>query len=324
MRAMMSLVLSVAMLLVLAPFAVSSTIRADRYDSSYLGLGALPRYAAVGRLDFTQSNGGYIGSGTLIAQDWVLTAAHCVDKALTEKFTIAGRTIVADRWVANPSWTGNLAAGYDIGLVHLSTPVPADCVTPAVRYTGSAELGKVGTFVGYGMTGTGLTGAVTFDCQERGAQNMLDAYYPISKRSVNTRILMADFDNPSPKKRSDSHYGSSTPLDLEGLIAPGDSGGGLFIDVAGQTFLAGVNSFGMAWDGKVDSDYGDASGDTRVSAFNAWINSVLGPAAFNVNGTSLTADEEGMQTAGLFDVIPEPASMSLLALGALLLIRRRR
>ena len=66
-----------------------------------------------------------------------------------------------------------------------------------------------------------------------------------------SRVLLSDFDNPN--NASDSSWGSSTPLPLEYLIAGGDSGGGLFINVDGIDLLAGVHSFG--W-GLIDGNPG--------------------------------------------------------------------
>ena len=59
--------------------AHAGTIRDDVADSSYTALAALPEYAAVGKL--TINAPGYFpgtGSGTLIADFWVLTAGHVV------------------------------------------------------------------------------------------------------------------------------------------------------------------------------------------------------------------------------------------------------
>ncbi len=309
---------ALSLLLICLP-AAADTIRADRYDSQYLALGAQPQYESVGRIDLRAKNGSFIGSGTLIAPDWVLTAGHMLDRARSLSFTIEGTTYSADRWVANPGWRGSLSSGTDIGLMHLSSSVAG--IAPAQRYTGGSELGATATFVGYGRTGTGVTGATIFDGQKRGAQNVLDAYYP-TRKSVNNRILMADFD--SPTNPSESRLGSASPLDLEGLIAPGDSGGGVFIDVGTQTFLAGVNSFGLAYDGKVDSDYGDLSGHTRVSSFNAWINSILGPAAFYGTMTGLSAGGGLGDASAMNGAVPEPASMTLLVLGGAVLAFRRK
>lgn len=315
----MKLLAATSLLLSVSLSLTADVIRADRSDSQYLALGAQPQYESVGRLDITSRNGRFLGSGTLIASDWVLTAGHCLDKVKSLNFTVGGATYTADRWVANPGWKGNLNSGTDIGLLHLSQAV--ENVDPATLYAGSSELGTEGTFVGYGMTGTGITGATILDYQKRAAQNMLDSYLA-GRKTVNTNVLLADFDNP--KNSKDSKFGSSVPLDLEGLIAPGDSGGGLFIDVGGVTYLAGVHSFGAATDGKVDSDYGDYSGDTRVSAFNAWISSILGPAPISMNGTALTAGEGNTRAMNVFNAIPEPASLTLMALGGALMLLRRR
>ena len=94
-----------------------------------------------------------------------------------------------------------------------------------VQFVGIPEFQAIGTEVGYGMTGTGLTGAVTFDEQKRGGQNVIDTYY-----GSGNRIFLSDFENPH--SASTNHFGSAIPVDLESLIAPGDSGGGVFVDAA--------------------------------------------------------------------------------------------
>jgi hypothetical protein len=294
----------------------AGTIRSDRSDSLYLNLGAQPAYADVGQIQFSTSAGNYLGSGTLIAPNWVLTAGHVVDSANTMKYTVGGKSYTGSRWFAYPSWTGNLASGYDIGLLQLSSSVSG--IAPATRYTGTAEIGKTGTYTGYGMTGTGNTGANKYDGKKRAGQNVLDRFY--SGNSTTGLILLSDFDNP--RNTRDNWYGSATPLNLEYLIAPGDSGGGVFVDFGAGPQLVGVNSFVMSRDGKPNSDYGDASGAARVSPYNGWIDSVLS-GALQRAGIYETGNLTGM-VGGTLSAVPEPASLSLLVLGTVALLRRRR
>lgn len=58
-------------------------------------------------------------------------------------------------------------------------------------------------------------------------------------------------------------------------MAPGDSGGGVFLTIDSQTYLAGVISFVAGTDGSGNSDYGDVNGFGRVSAFTPWIISTI-------------------------------------------------
>ena len=129
------------LLMGLVSFASAGTIRHDRPDQAYLDLVAL--YPSVGHVIFGTDLGLYLASGTLIADDWVLTAAHVVDEANWLDFTIGGDTYIADEWIPYPQWDGDLEAGYDIGLFNLSSPV--EDVQPARRYRSPRELGAEAT-----------------------------------------------------------------------------------------------------------------------------------------------------------------------------------
>lgn len=263
----------------------AATIRDDQPDASYLALANSLEYSSVGLF---VNDWGYTGSGTLIAPDWVLTAAHVFSAASSGTFTINGASYTSSQLISHPGWhTGGEFSGYDFGLVHLSTPVVG--VTPATLYSGSAEVGEVATFVGYGLTGTGLTGYGRLDNMKRAFQNVADGNFG------NPAVLLAcDFDNPH--SAADSGFGVSTPLALEGCVAPGDSGGGVFVTIEANTYLAGVVSFVAAADGSVNADYGDVSGFGRVSAFRPWI-----------TGT-----------------VPEPSTAALLVVGLALIGLRRQ
>lgn len=341
MRSRLIKILSVSAVIwtsVMVSSAGAIVIRDDRSDSAYLSLGA--NYSSVGHISFNAPDGAYLASGTLIDSHWVLTAGHVVDSATSLWWNPnpqgqAFQGYQATDWVAFPKWNGNVSSGYDLGLVHFNTDLSAATgIAPSLLYTGTKEVGQIGTMVGYGTTGTGLTGYTTYDYQKRGAENVIDAV--LNTPGKDNRVLLSDFDNPH--NAADSSWGSSSPLNLEGLIAPGDSGGGLFLDVGGTNYLAGVNSFGWGIkDGNPDSSYGDAAGFTRVSSFVDWIMSYINGTSSSGGGGKKTGGGGGgggsthghsKNSLTVAIQVPEPGTLSLVSVALLALgwsqVRRRK
>jgi hypothetical protein len=270
-------VVGVVIPLVVVISANAGVIRHDVNDSAYQAYGNQSQFDSVGLLTMTTSIGTRLCSSTLINEQWALTAAHCFDgvPVLSSSFAALGNGGFAFSSIAevvvHPDWIpGTFTTGSDLALVRLSQPVPNFPV--AGLYTGSNELGLLGSSIGYGATGTGLTGDVPGSFgTKRGGTNDIDILG--SSRGWNENILVTDFDNPI--NEDDSLFGSNIPTDLEIQVGAGDSGGALFIQEGGVWTLAGVTSFIASADGSPDADYGDMSAYTRVSAYADWINSVI-------------------------------------------------
>lgn len=259
------------------------TIRADVSDTLYTALAADSRYQSVGKFLYSVGSSGYLASGVLISPQWVLTAAHVTGGnnyngggISSMSFTLyngsSSSQYAASNWYTHPGWgatSGNLLAGYDIALVRLSTPVTG--FTPATLAP-SSEYVEEGTIVGFGTTGTGLTGSTLAGGTKRAGNNMVDVQG--NDVTISSNILLVDFDQPG--NTSASSFGDNTPLALEYLSAPGDSGGGLFVTRNGQTFVLGITSFGVGLkDGVTNSSYSDLAGFTDTTAFNSWITTTM-------------------------------------------------
>lgn len=289
------------------------------------------------------------GSGTVIAPEWVLTAAHVVYDVITPGTTISFETdpdpdeVVApgdfplsgffyvDQVAIHEFYDNVLgpAGGFDVALLHLEVPVQQ--YTPYERFRGT-DVGQLGTAVGFGASGTGITGydPMTGGFFRLAGDNMIDGlasdprmieqFYArtvtdpdtgqtlhFTREQIASQFIISDFDDPATDgvwtNDGLNPLGSPDPLALEYEVAPGDSGGPLLTLVGGQYQVVGINSFVHALpapygDGTDDASYSDLAGYLRVSQFNGWIDEVTG--------------------------VPEPGTATLLGVGAALALCRRR
>lgn len=185
-----------------------------------------------------------LASAVLIRDHWALTAAHVVENADDNVLLIDGKEYALPYVVWHKDYEEAKVGYHDIALCYSPKAFGLKFYTPLYRR--QDEVGKAVTISGFGSHGTFSTGANATDEFRRAGHNSID--------STGMAILIC---NPSAAGRFPLEFG----------IAPGDSGGGMFIG----NELAGINSFLMAEDNKPDGTYGDSSAFTRVSLYADWV-----------------------------------------------------
>lgn len=233
--------------------AQAITIRDDVSDATSQSLANDPAFASVGKITRSDSD---ITSGVLINEYYFLTAAHIINGFAADQFTftIGGFDYAAVAYT--------VSGVDDLAVFQLASPVLN--VTPALIYTGSAEFGATATIVGFGLGGNGTSGGTGSRGTKHAATNIIDG--------VGARLLAYDFDSGLA---GDNVRGTATQTANEGLIAYGDSGGGTFATIGGQTYLIGIHS-GVNLDGDGFSyNCGDEGVDVRVSAASGFIQSAV-------------------------------------------------
>jgi len=238
----------------------------------------------------------FSGSGVLISERWVLTAGHVAMGKAGGTFTIGGAGYTVQASVTYPDYAFPNDFS-DLGLLRLASPVTSVAPAPMLRLASSGQLlGLEAAWVGFGLGGTGTTGAqAPFD--HRAFTNVIDVFGP--SYGLTSTAFIADFDKPDGSTNAPGSSPTSTRL--EGNVTSGDSGGGVFITVDGTAYLVGVISFTGGFSPGMNSRYGSISGASDLQQFYSWI--------FDQTGVS---------------AIPEPHAALLGALGVLGILRRRR
>jgi len=259
----------------------------------------------VGKLSLIRDNGKTIGcSGSLLPTgEHVLTAAHCVtdDDGIfnlsSGTVTFFGNSVqVIDIDVSQISvpkrWDGDFMRGNDIAVIKLVDAAPNDITRYDIDKKRGDDIGAIGEKVGFGMSGTGDTGATFFDGQERSGKNKYDDVADVWLKAMNFKhvkdfekgsVLMYDFDNGLDENDAFGFFfeNSDTGLGNEEVMASfGDSGGPTIVD--GK--ITGVTSYILRLtterdtsdvNGILDSSFGEFAGDTRVSKYAPFIYKVM-------------------------------------------------
>jgi secreted trypsin-like serine protease len=268
-----------AALMALDPSAPANAVimRHDVDNARYLALGEQHRDVLVELGLPAQSDGApmlYSGMGTLIAPDWVVTAAHAAKYLLDNPppngapryVFIKGRGYAVERIVVHPQYNEE---GYvnDIALIHLTHAITE--AAPACLYEGSDEVGQVATLVGTGYQGNGRDGPV--------------AHPDGALRGSTVRVGMANRTELTWKFHAPGERGV-TPL--EGISGPGDSGGPALLQTRAGFCIAGISS-SQRVEVQLDArgqplanqtgegHYGVTEVYTRVSRYVSWIRETM-------------------------------------------------
>uniref|UniRef100_A0A8C5NKG2 pancreatic elastase II n=1 Tax=Junco hyemalis TaxID=40217 RepID=A0A8C5NKG2_JUNHY len=206
--------------------------------------------------------------GTLIATNWVMTAAHCISSTLTYKVLIgkydlaateAGSVAVSpSKIIVHRNWnSNNVANGYDIALIKLSQHVTlSDKIQLACLPAAQSILSS--------NTPCYVTG-----------WGRLQTNGPLPDKLQQGRLLVVNYATCS----SASWWGTTVKSTMvcaggDGVISScsGDSGGPLNCQRADGTWeVHGIVSFGSSISCNY---YHKPSVFTRVSAYNSWIEQV--------------------------------------------------
>ncbi|HUU31205.1 MAG TPA: trypsin-like serine protease [Phycisphaerae bacterium] len=314
------------------PDSPAARVDSNTTTSIFAGVGSV--FADLG------GGSGYMGSGALVhgftpgkegVRNFIVTAAHVVDTnndgiadfapSAVSFILNAGsnfsQEIVGKSITIHPNYSGfnNPVLNDDIAVIELTANAALGIPIYNLS-TVSSGVAEVITSAGYGKSGNAIAG-YTIDASlsvKRVGKNQRDAVGYDDEGSGAYEVFYADFDGPTPSTNVFNIGSSGFSAGIEGtlgnavetMIGPGDSGGPSFLSdwdtheplvgTDGNLILLGINNFSATWIAAAPH-FGSIYGGMYIPAYAAWIDSV----------------------------VPEPATLALVALGgAAILIRRRK
>ncbi|QQE12863.1 trypsin-like serine protease [Planctomycetota bacterium] len=315
---------AMALPMVISSNASASTILAEEYDvfhrqagREHKSVGQITAYTTVDWADPVINKpilgpvGGY-SSGTVIGDQWFLTAGHCVSvQSIAERqgfhtISVDGATYVAEEWYTPSEWKYSLREGADIALIKIkgtfNDEIPRMKVNGlqggfvngkweengALAGSSIDPTNKAFEAVGYGQTGTGTSGQIAgsggtrraswnrFDLTQTGIKELTGELGVTNPE----RFLMGDFDSgiamgyltEMSENNPNFNWDTDYKTVLESSIASGDSGGPAYI--GGQ--IVGVTSWGLGHkDGNTNSSFSDVFGFTATAPWAQWMVDIM-------------------------------------------------
>lgn len=230
--------------------------------------------------------GNGVFSGVVIADRWVLTAAHVASSARTAPEALSVRIPCRNQHESvsavfvHPDYKGNTGSLSfdDLALLRLTHPLPADIP----RYPLAREMpspGTVATLIGYGAGGdphNGITIQPRADVKRLG-ENALDAF--VRNGDTPPQIYLFDFDGADP---ATSLLGGGTLGNRrEATFAYGDSGGPAFVRTGDTWELVGINTFQLQFPVKPPKislpppKFSSGGGGILVAPYADWIKATM-------------------------------------------------
>ncbi|NEP07349.1 MAG: trypsin-like serine protease [Okeania sp. SIO2G4] len=164
-------------------------------------------------------------TGSLIANNYVLTAQHCVENVFSDELRVLFRgddsenSILANISVSNileKDDTFVLLDGTDIAILELAEAAP-DSITPLKLFGFNPEylIGSDATIVGFGLNGLGSVGhEFTADGLRWSAKNTIDffggGFKPFFNDTFGSNIFNLDFDDGTDYNNTLFGFGSSS------------------------------------------------------------------------------------------------------------------